>query len=968
MNRNSCPCWAACALAVFAVWTVLLGRPDDKTSVEVPRAHDRRLVVERFAASPDIVHPIGLDFDSRGRLLVIESHTHFRPANYKGPKFDRIRVLEDTDGDGKADRFSTFYEGTRATMDIACHPVDGSVYLATRNEVLRLRDTRGTGKADECRRIVFLDTKGDYPHNGLSGLCFDSKGNLYFGLGENLGADYKLVGADGTTLTGGGEGGSIFWCTADGRKLRRVATGFWNPFGVGRDIFGRTFAVDNDPDAMPPCRLVHVVEGGDYGYQFRYGRSGRHPFQSWDGQLPGTLPMVSGTGEAPCEVLSYESDGLPPEYRGSLLVTSWADHRVERYALEGHGASVKAKRLPFVQGGKDFRPVGLALAPDGSLFVSDWVRSDYTLHGQGAVWHIRWREAGKPDRPKESCPALLSAHRPLREAAARRLTADEPGRDFLRKLLDIRDSRDSRDSRDVRTRAASLQALLDAGDQKLDLAAIADKDPVTEIRAMAVRALAGRGQDARRFLDSRQPPLVRLEAVAALKSKSDLPRLLKLIADADPFLGNAAVQQLARSPGLLDAIDVRSLGVPMQRIGVLLAWRASGRPESARQVRDFLADADEEVRFLAAKWVADEKLTEYRPLLVKALADRRLNVRLYFAYSSALARVDGKDVSEAKMVDYFLPLVTDARSPTALRVLALQMVPATDARLKVDLLSGLLARGEPALQLEAARALSDVSAPGRYPVLLAAARNPKLAQDVRAQAILGLSGQAREHLEPLLAFVRGDNATLRDEALRALTGTEMNADRRAVLEGVARDRPEAAALVARVLGKPFTGGRPPARDLDAWMKRLAGPSSDAATTAAVAAGRRVFFHPRLAGCYRCHRVEGRGNEVGPDLSTVGRNEPRHILESILQPSATVAPHYQVWHIETADGKVHTGMLVKTVLDEYTYLDVKGNLFKLNTRHIVESRPVPTSIMPDGLADLLTDQELRDLFAYLRSRR
>jgi putative heme-binding domain-containing protein len=238
---------------------------------------------------------------------------------------------------------------------------------------------------------------------------------------------------------------------------------------------------------------------------------------------------------------------------------------------------------------------------------------------------------------------------------------------------------------------------------------------------------------------------------------------------------------------------------------------------------------------------------------------------------------------------------------------------------------------------------------------------------VRAQAILGLSGQAREHLDLLLTFARGDNAILRDEALRALRavpGTAMSAEQRATLETVARERPEAAALVARVLGKPFTAGRPPARDLDAWMKRLAGP----ADWATADAGRRVFFHPNLAGCFRCHRVEGRGEEVGPDLSTVGRNEPRRILESILQPSATVAPHYQVWHIETASGKVHTGMLVRTVLDEYTYLDAKGNLFKLNTRNIVESRPVPTSIMPDGLADLLTEQELRDLFAYLCSRR
>src|SRR5262245_5000939 len=187
-----------CVASLAATAFTLLPRGDGQPPRDdAPRSHDPRLVVELFAAAPDIVHPVGLDFDHRGRLLVIESHTHFPPKNYKGPKYDRIRVVEDTDGDGKADRFTTFFEGTTATMDIAVHP-DGSVYLATRNEILRLRDTDGDGKADERRRIVFLDTKGDYPHNGLSGLCFDSKGDLYFGMGENLGASYRLVGSDGT--------------------------------------------------------------------------------------------------------------------------------------------------------------------------------------------------------------------------------------------------------------------------------------------------------------------------------------------------------------------------------------------------------------------------------------------------------------------------------------------------------------------------------------------------------------------------------------------------------------------------------------------------------------------------------------------------------------------------------------------------------------------------------------------------
>jgi putative membrane-bound dehydrogenase-like protein len=917
--------------------------PDD-----VPRAQDRRLVVELVAAAPDIVQPVSIACDARGRLLVIESHTHFRPPNYKGPKHDRIRLFE-LGASGKAERITTFFEGTRATMDIAVHP-DGSVYVATRNEILRLRDTTGKGTADERQRIAFLDTKADYPHNGLSGLAFDSQGNLYFGLGENYGDDYRLTGADGTTLTGGGEGGNVYWCTADGKRLRRVATGFWNPFGVCTDIFGRAFAVDNDPDAMPPCRLVHLVEGGDYGYQFRYGRSGRHPFQAWNGQLPGTLPMASGTGEAPCEVVSYESDGLPREYVGDLLVASWADHRIERYVVRDQGASVIAERRPFVQGGKDFRPVGIAVAPDGSLFVSDWVLSDYNLHGRGAIWHIRLREPGKADRPGDPRQALASAHRPLREAAARQLCQQgEEGRAFLRQQLR---------QQNVRVRAAALTALIDADDHQTDLLAIAEKDPVGPLRALAVRALVARGGDASHFLDTKYPPAVRREAIAVL---GDRERLLRLVVDPDPFLRQAALQRLAHAPGLLDGLDLRTVSDPRRREGILLAHRASGRPEAARLVPEFLADADLEVRFLAAKWVADEKLEAARPLLVAALRDPQLSGRLYFAYMTALARLDNRSVNEGAMADFFAARLNDPHSPPAVQVAALRQVPATHKRLTPDLLTRLVRQDDTAVQLETVRLLGEHPAGRRLGLLLDVARDPRRAEEVRAEALVGVADRAQDALDALLEFTRGGPAALRDEALRALVGAKLSAGQRAQLEAVAAQQPTAVDFVRRVLGQPFTKARPRPDRLNAWLKHLEGPAD-------VAAGRRVFFQPRLASCARCHRVDGRGQDIGPDLSGIGRTDRRHLLESLLQPDNTVAPNYQVWAIETADGRIRTGMLLRTVLDEYTYVDAKGEQFKLNTRDIVESRAVPTSLMPTGLVDLLTDQEVRDLLAYLSSRR
>jgi putative membrane-bound dehydrogenase-like protein len=935
----------------LSLWLQKSTADSPRDQAEFPRAPDPRLEVALFAVAPDIVHPIGIDFDKKGRLLVIESHTHFPPKDYKGPKHDRIRILEDTKGHGKADRFTTFFEGTQKTMDIAVHP-DGSVYLATRNEILRLRDRKGDGKADERHRLVFLDTKGDYPHNGLAGLTFDSKGDLYFGMGENLGADYRLIGSDGITIAGGGEGGSIFWCTADGRKLRRVATGFWNPFGTCRDIFGRLFAVDNDPDAMPPCRMVHVIEGGDYGYQFRYGRSGRHPFQAWNGELPGTLPYICGTGEAPCEIVSYESDGLPREYLGNLLVASWADHRIERYVPKERGSSFTAERQPFVQGGRDFRPVGIAVAPDGSLFVSDWVLSDYTLHNRGAIWHIRWKEAHQTDRPHDPRQGLFSLHRPVREVAARRLAAEDEGREFLRRQVA---------QADLRVRATSLTALVDAGNAKTDLVGIAEKDSVVGIRAMAVRALAAQGQDAAKFLDPNYPPEVRREAIASLRARTDTTRLLQLLTDPDPFVRAAAIHQLGQVPDLLAAIDRRTVTDPHQRAGLLLAYRASNQTGATILVPESLADPDEEVRFLAAKWVADQKLIQFRPLLLEALKNRNLTVRMYSAYSTALARVDNQEVSEARMAEYFFDRLADEQSSPALRVKALQLILPTHPKLTLDLLSKLLRQEDSALRLEAVRTLCEHPDSKRFQVLLAVARNLQLGLDIRAQAILGLAERSRELRPELVQFAVGDDASLREEALRALVNTPLTDDQRAQLEEVARREPTSVPLVARVLGKPFVKDRSPASEVKAWLGRLEGPAD---TTA----GRRVFFHSKLGGCFRCHRIEGRGNEVGPDLSTIGRTERRGILESILQPSNLVAPNYQTWRIETTDGRVRTGLLVNTNLDEYTYLDDKGKQFKVITRDVVESRPLPTSIMPDGLADLLTDQELRDLLAYLCSRR
>ncbi|MBC7967593.1 MAG: hypothetical protein H7Z17_16890, partial [Fuerstia sp.] len=337
------------------------------------------------AEHPALVTPTGIDVDDQGRVWVVATHTHFRPDDYVGPEHDEILVFTDEDADGRAEQRQVFYNATDATMDLELGS-DGWVYLAERDRITRVKDSDGDGKGDVEQDLLTLKTEADYPHNGLEGLAWHPDGDLVFGLGENFGKPWTLMGTDGATVRGTGEGG-IFRCSADGKNLRRIAQGFWNPFGICVRSDGEIFAAENDPGERPPCRLLHIVEGGDYGYQQSYGPEAHHPFVAWNGELRGTLPMIHPSGEAPC--------GILPLGRG-LLVPSWSDHRIDFFLLRRKGASFAADRMALVHGGKYFRPTCIASAEgaqDGSgrkrtWYLADWVDGRYQAHGYGRLWKL----------------------------------------------------------------------------------------------------------------------------------------------------------------------------------------------------------------------------------------------------------------------------------------------------------------------------------------------------------------------------------------------------------------------------------------------------------------------------------------------------------------------------------------------------------------------------------------------------
>lgn len=938
-------------------------------AIAPPRVFDERFSISLFASDPQIVTPVGAIVDARGRLLVLENHTHFPPTGYSLHTSDRIRAYEDTNDDGRADRITNFYDGLRHGLNLTLDR-DGSILVATRSELRRLVDADGDGAAERSVTLLRLETKCEYPHNGLFSCAVDYNGDLLVSMGENLGEDYRLVGSDGRTIVGGGEGGNVFRCRGDGSGVEKIATGFWNPVQIQFDAFGRLFAVDNDPDSRPPCRLLHIVDGGDYGFRYRNGRKGLHPFTAWDGELPGTLPMVSGTGEAPSGLLPCESGLFPDDYRGAILTTSWGDHRVEMFRPKPRGASFAAEVRPLLVGGEEFRPVAIVAAHDDALYVTDWVDKSYELHGRGRIWRLaRTQNSSRPRQLSDFATvdeALRCNDERLRLMAARELATRADGPQALR-IAAV-------DAVADRTRAAAIQALAAVDQLDDDLVAKLRVDSSADVRQLVARVAPHSaanlaevaGQDA--SAEVRAAAVRRIRLDQATLGDARWNAVLKSAASDDPFEQTAARQALRAAAQALGGLEVAKLASARQQVNVLLARRAAGIEHSPGAFRDLLKSTDRGVLFVLIQWIGETRLVALREDVEALLERPDATSEIAAAAMSTLALLDGRRPEEADQVGsqlYLARLIASPQTSPRLKAQALRALPSDHEALAGDAVTKLLATDDLPLQLEAARTLRESTHPQRAGTLLRLAVTASDPWELRAEAVVGLSTEdkaQRDVLWKLAMADAGEPIALRHEALRTLRGIALDERERSSVERLARGADETAALAERVLNPATTEKRADRKDVDAWLELLTGPADPAA-------GERVFFHPKSAGCYRCHRYNGRGAEVGPDLTHIGRSfDRRKLLASILQPSQEIAPLFLPWQVETEDGQVVVGMLVdEKVNGDQTYVDANGKRITLARNEIAARRAAGTSIMPDAVVDLLTTQELRDLLAFLMKR-
>lgn len=882
----------------------------DVTDAELPKCIDPDIQLQLVAEDPDIVTPIGLAIDGDDSLYVIESHTHLPADDYAGPKSDRIKVLRRTGRESKY-RIETFADCLNAAMNLAFSP-RGDLFVVCAREVVCF--PRVDGRLDQAaRRVVLrLETEESYAHNCLLGITFDRQGKLFVARGNTGGRAYTVVGSDGSRVSGYGDGGSVLVCDEHGGSVREFATGFWNPFDLKFDSCGRLLLVDNDPDARGPNRLVHVVRNGDYGYKSLYGGGGNHPFQGWDGSLPGTLPYISGVGEAPSGLIDARRTSLPRQYRNSVLCTIWNENSIEHIDIvpqDGQLSSTRRRR--WITGGKSFRPVAIAADSRGDVFFTDWVLVDYPNHGRGKIWRVSTK-ASAQDR--------------LRPVAEFDGYADDPLQ---------------------QPKSPSIEQRLQAESAFVRHAAVVE---LAESGAAASELLTN--SDARVRLGA----LLATELSGALET-SDLEGLL---ADEDVTVRRAALHVAAKTlnpqlrPNLDLAIASGHVDAPL-----FAAWYAAVQnlqPDFARAVKNRAEDKSKSIKpktdVTALLSIAED---ESKPGSVRALAIEYLKPQLESASGRLLflaLQLDDDEIRESGNTSWLATLLKELQSTELSSELKqsgvrlaerLAKLSAVDGTAKIAALYFIANHGSPDweqfLGIAAKHNLHANKEPARNEqqrALVAYA----VSRLIRRQAMTSPTVQAVARKHVLQISEPAD-----DDKFRSAIGEQ--------LKLASLDASAATQWLAKIS---------PQRD-DEWIALSKSSNGNPERG-------RLVFHSQQLGCARCHSVDGRGALLGPDLSQVAKSKsPEQIAEAIVKPSADFPPQYQAWMVADLDGNVYRGIqLDHKAKGAIEMLTEEGETIRVDGEDVDFYQASPNSLMPEDLHRNLTPTEFVDLLAYLSAMR
>jgi putative membrane-bound dehydrogenase-like protein len=941
----------------------------------LPRSHAATLqvptnfVVKLAATEPNIQFPMFACLDDRGALLVAESSgLDLYKEISAGTRKCQVRRLEDRNGDGSYETASVFADKLVFPMGLAWR--DGKLYIADPPELITLEDTDRDGRAD--KRTVILSSFGARDNGSLHGLVFGPDGFLYMTIGQPDGYEFKLP--NGTVLKG--DSGALVRCRPDGSQPEVLARGFENPVEVvflpGGEIIG-TVNWYQKPAAGLRDALWHLAEGGLYP---------RHPDNFT--QYPITGDPLPALSMFPAVALSglarYDGAQFPAEFRGNLFSAKHNSRSVGRHALHRAGSTFRSGDSDFLTtDDPDFHPSDVLLDRDGSLLVLD-TGSWYTDHcptgkirkspAKGGIYRVRYTGSEPRSATNDSTRALWAMMRGAMDTNALLRALSSTDTDMVVCAARIAGTKK------VTAVAPQIVPLLSSTNPAVQLAATEALARCGDVGAVE-SLVAALTQPMDRFLEH-----ATIHALHRIVGESIEP-LNALLAHDNPRVQKAALLLLSQPPRPPGALNAE----------VVLGRVHSGDADLRRTALNLLKsrrDWSNQALRVANDWLGQNELTPEERVGLGALCAAFFGTA---AFQDALraALLNGAPAIR----EFVLPTLATQPAPT-------KPAPWTSA------LRELLHKGSSRERAMAARVAVAWRLEELQSDLSKLAEDSSQAAGLRLECLRGVVAGydilPEAPFEFLLAKLRGDDALTAGELLRKARLTDAQLNR--ALQSASALVPPASLLAAFQKSTAAEHTRkllqavatmPPAgwneKEYDDFVRRLPeefrkeaealqsrfrpdGESQHARLAkyepalrgGDVQRGRTVFESAKVA-CLTCHAVGDRGGKVGPDLTRVGAvRSGRDLLESILFPSSTFAQGYESFAFETKNGEEHSGTISSQSEENITVRSVTGAETTFSRATVQNLRRASISIMPEGLETALSEQDFRDLLAFLQSLR
>ncbi|MEO2092332.1 MAG: PVC-type heme-binding CxxCH protein [Gemmataceae bacterium] len=935
--------------------------------------------VKLFAGEPNCVNPIAFTIDEKGRVWVVECFEYpSRTPKGKAPR-DRIVILEDTDGDGVCDKRTVFAEGKDFPVSDERKKAGlGAFDLASGIEV-----GNGGVYVGAPPYLWFIENKGDKPgkfervlsgfgsedtHETLNTFQWGPDGWLYGMHGVFTQSTVKPLDGPETRMNA-----AVWRFHPKTKKFEIFAEGTSNPWGLDwRNTDGQFI--------LACCvipHLFHIVPGGIYK---RQAGASYNPYAYGEIKEICDHTFHKESGWAHAGLISLDAPHIPEKYRNSVIFGSIHGCSVKQNILKPNGSSFTATRGDdfLVSGDKNFRPINMKWGPNGDIYLIDWhdqnpchqAKPDSWDYERGRVYRIQLKGAqtkkaedlGKKT-PEELAALAIGSDNPWERRTALRLSAEGKG-EFkvrtnwaasLRLAMLLRHVRPAVDDdsaavyANVLSRAAAFRPEGQAFVARTMGEYVGEK-PDEILKWLASRADKSDEAVVRRELASAAIRLADKHDVSELvrtlmKHKEDatdplIPHLTwlayeKVISKKDGAANRAEKELEFLAKEAPDNLFVRDHIVPK----VMRRLVATGQPDNLKLCVKFLADVtdtntrekalDGLVVALTGQTVdAPENWKSLQPELRK---DGRLAV-----LTNKLA-VSFRDPEAVKRA---LDAVRNNSLPETDRAEAVRQLALLKAKDGDRLFLTVLRQGFPLpVKVEAARGL-------------VAFDNPQIPADVLKEWA-SYPPPVRGELVGVLA-ARKPWAVALLKAMESKAVDRMLVTDNTVLKMQAFNDREVNALIEKAWGR--------VRKTPDELNKLIDKTRDSlhAAPASFARGKKVFE----AQCAKCHKFDGIGNEVGPQLDGAGR-DIEYLLANVLDPNRVVGAPYFVRTATLLDGQVIQGVLAAED-DQTVTLKVENAVLKKIARKDLDGpvKVAEKSMMPEGLAAGMTEQDFRDLVRYV----